>query len=156
MLSSARTIPGTQDQFGRGRATIRVHGQTGTRTNTRRAITPFMFNEEGYRVSSSCAHRSTCTDRVLSTLVTRRVENILLLTTFIVVPTPMTWIKTGSKICSIATLSTPSVAWPVASYPVTILIPTSALLSVGESSVTTRVRKSGIPSWRPPWSTLAL
>ena len=52
MPMSARTIPGTQDEFGRGRAAVRVRGQTGTRTNAGRAITPFMFNEEGYCVSS--------------------------------------------------------------------------------------------------------
>ena len=51
MPMSARTIPGTQDEFGRGRAAVRVRGQTGNRTNEGRAITPFMFNEEGYRVS---------------------------------------------------------------------------------------------------------
>ena len=51
MPMSSRTIPGTQDQFGRGRATVRVCGQAGNRTNAGRAITPFMFNEEGYRVS---------------------------------------------------------------------------------------------------------
>ena len=51
MPMSARTIPGTQDQYGRGRAAIRVRGQTGNRTNEGRAITPFMFNEEGYCVS---------------------------------------------------------------------------------------------------------
>ena len=53
MPMSARTIPGTQDEFGRGRAAVWVHGQTGNRTNAGRAITPFMFNEEGYRVSPS-------------------------------------------------------------------------------------------------------
>ena len=52
MPMSARTIPGTQDQYGRGRAAVRIRGQTGARTNEGRAITPFMFNEEGYRVSS--------------------------------------------------------------------------------------------------------
>ena len=51
MPMSARSIPGTQDQYGRGRAAVRVRGQTGNRTNAGRAITPFMFNEEGYRVS---------------------------------------------------------------------------------------------------------
>ena len=51
MPMSARTIPGTQDQYGRGRAAVRVRGQAGNRTNEGRAITPFMFNEEGYRVS---------------------------------------------------------------------------------------------------------
>ena len=52
MPMSARTIPGTQDQYGRGRAAVRIRGQTGNRTNEGRAITPFMFNEEGYHVSS--------------------------------------------------------------------------------------------------------
>ena len=51
MPMSARTIPGTQDQYGRGRAAVRVRGQIRNRTNEGRAITPFMFNEEGYRVS---------------------------------------------------------------------------------------------------------
>ena len=51
MPTSARTIPSTQDQYGRGRAAVRVHGQAGTHTNAGRAITPFMFNEEGYHVS---------------------------------------------------------------------------------------------------------
>ena len=51
MPMSARTIPGTQDQYGRGHAAVRVWGQTGHRTNAGRAITPFMFNKEGYRVS---------------------------------------------------------------------------------------------------------
>ena len=62
MPMSARTIPRTQDQYGRGRAAVRVRGQTGNRTNVGRAITPFMFNEEGYRVSS---HESIIT-RVLT------------------------------------------------------------------------------------------
>ena len=53
MPMSACTIPGTEDQYGRGRAAVRIWGQTGTRTNAGRAITPFMFNEEGYRVSYS-------------------------------------------------------------------------------------------------------
>ena len=51
MPMSARSIPGTQDQYGRGRAAVHVRGQTGNRTNEGRAITPFMFNEEGYHVS---------------------------------------------------------------------------------------------------------
>ena len=51
MPMSARTIPGTQDQYGRGHATVHVRGQAGTHTNAGRAITPFMFNEEEYRVS---------------------------------------------------------------------------------------------------------
>ena len=50
MPMSACTIPGTQDQYGRGRAAVRVRGQTGNCTNAGHAITPFMFNEEGYRV----------------------------------------------------------------------------------------------------------
>ena len=53
MPMSAHTIPGTQDQYGRGCAAVRVCGQAGTHTNAGRAITPFMFNEEGYRVSPS-------------------------------------------------------------------------------------------------------
>ena len=52
MLMSARSIPGTQDQYGRGCAAVCVRGQAGTRTNAGQAITPFMFNEEGYHVSS--------------------------------------------------------------------------------------------------------
>ena len=51
MPMSARTIPSTQDEYGRGRAAVRVRGQVGIRTNASHAITPFMFNEEGYRVS---------------------------------------------------------------------------------------------------------
>ena len=51
MPSSSRTIPSTQNQFGIGRAAVHVHGQAGNCTNAGRAITPFMFNEEGYRVS---------------------------------------------------------------------------------------------------------
>ena len=51
MPSSSRTIPGTQNQFSIGHAAVRVRGQTSNRTNAGRAITPFMFNEEGYRVS---------------------------------------------------------------------------------------------------------
>ena len=115
MPSSSHTIPGSQDQFGRGRAAVQVRGQAGLRTNTGRAITPFMFNEEGYRVSPSWGHHSTCTDRVFSTLATRRVGSILRLTTSTVVPTPTTRIRTGSKTYSVATLSMPSVAWLVAS-----------------------------------------
>ena len=53
MPMSARTIPGTQDQYGRGHTAVHVPGQTGNRTNASRAITPFMFNEEEYHVSSS-------------------------------------------------------------------------------------------------------
>ena len=47
MPMSTRTIPGTQDQYGRGHAAVRVRGQAGNRTNAGRTITPFMFNEEG-------------------------------------------------------------------------------------------------------------
>ena len=53
MPMSSRSIPGTQDQYGCGRAAVRIRGQTGSRTNAGRAITPFMFNEEGYCVSPS-------------------------------------------------------------------------------------------------------
>ena len=66
MPMSARTIPGTQDQYGRGRAAVRVRGQAGNRTNEGRAITPFMFNEEGYRVSLSLVFFVT---RVLNLVV---------------------------------------------------------------------------------------
>ena len=51
MPMSTCTIPGTQDQYSRGWAAVCVRGQAGTRTNAGWAITPFMFNEEGYRVS---------------------------------------------------------------------------------------------------------
>ena len=51
MPMSAHTIPGTQDQYGRGRDAVRVRGQASTHTNAGRAITPFMFNEEEYQVS---------------------------------------------------------------------------------------------------------
>ena len=49
MPSSFRTIPGTQDQYSRGRTAVCVRSQTGNRTNAGRAITPFMFNEECHR-----------------------------------------------------------------------------------------------------------
>ena len=52
MPMSSRSIPSTQDQYGRGCAAVRVQGQAGIRTNASQAITPFMFNKEGYRVSS--------------------------------------------------------------------------------------------------------
>ena len=60
MPSSSCTTPGTINHLGIGRAAIRVHGQSGTCTNQGRAITPFMFNEEEYRVStwSSSLHVS--------------------------------------------------------------------------------------------------
>ena len=51
MPMSTHTSPSTQDQYSRGCATVCVRGQAGTRTNASRAITPFMFNEEEYRVS---------------------------------------------------------------------------------------------------------
>ena len=51
MPMSTRTIPGTQDQYGRGCATVCVRGQAGTHTNVGRAIMPFMFNKEEYQVS---------------------------------------------------------------------------------------------------------
>ena len=52
MPSSSRTIPGTINHLGIGCATVRVCGQAGNCTNTSWAITPFMFNEEEYHVSS--------------------------------------------------------------------------------------------------------
>ena len=76
MPMSACTIPGSQDQYSRGRAAVRVRGQTGNRTNASRAITPFMFNEEGYRVSPF-ELVVTCVLNVPSTLVMRRVGSIL-------------------------------------------------------------------------------
>ena len=48
MPSSSRTIPGTVNHLGIGRAAVRVRGQAGNHTNASRAITPFMFNEEEY------------------------------------------------------------------------------------------------------------
>ena len=63
MPSSSRTIPGTQNQFGIGGAAVRVRGQTGNCSNAGHAITPFMFNKEGYRVSDpsgSISHGLTC------------------------------------------------------------------------------------------------
>ena len=53
MPMSSRSIPNTQDQYSRSRAAVQVHSQTGNCTNARRAITPFMFNEEEYHVSPS-------------------------------------------------------------------------------------------------------
>ena len=46
MPMSARTIPGTQDQYSRGRAAVHVCGQTGNRTNAGRAITH--WGQRGY------------------------------------------------------------------------------------------------------------
>ena len=53
MPSSSRTIPSTVNHLGIGHAAVRVHGQAGLHTNAGRAITPFVFNEEEYRVSPS-------------------------------------------------------------------------------------------------------
>ena len=53
MPSSSHTIPGTVNHLGIGRATVHVRGQAGNRTNASRAITPFMYNKEEYRVSPS-------------------------------------------------------------------------------------------------------
>ena len=154
MLMSARSIPGTQDQYGRGRAAVRVRGQTGNRTNAGRAITPFMFNEEGYRVSSLRVHRYTCTDLIRSMHVTRRVVSILRQTISIVVPTPTIQTKTGSKIFIVWTSSMRLVVWPVVSFVATISTLINAPLSVEVSSVTTQARKSKIPPWSLPWNTL--
>ena len=51
-LSIKSLETGTQNQFGISWAAVCVCGQTGNRTNAGRATTPFMFNEEGYRVSN--------------------------------------------------------------------------------------------------------
>ena len=60
MPSSFRTIPSTTNHLSIGCAAIRVRGQAGSCTNQGWAITPFMFNEEEYRVSdwSSLLHVS--------------------------------------------------------------------------------------------------
>ena len=55
MPSSSRTIPGTVNHLGIGHAAVRVCGQAGNRTNAGWAITPFMYNEEEYRVSPLCS-----------------------------------------------------------------------------------------------------
>ena len=49
--TSSRIIPGSVNQLGISRAAVRVHTQTGRRSPQNRSITPFMFNEEEYRVS---------------------------------------------------------------------------------------------------------
>ena len=51
MPSSSHTIPGTVNHLGISHATVHVCGQAGNHTNAGRAITPFMFNKEEYRVS---------------------------------------------------------------------------------------------------------
>ena len=51
MPMPSRSIPNTQDQYGRSCATVCICGQTSNRTNAGRAITPFMFNKEEYCVS---------------------------------------------------------------------------------------------------------
>ena len=58
MPSSSCTISGTVNHLSIGHAAVCVCGQTGTHTNQGQAITPFMFNEEEYRVSvwSSLLH----------------------------------------------------------------------------------------------------
>ena len=48
MPSSSCTIPGTVNYLGIGHAAVHVHGQASNHTNTGRAITPFMYNEEEY------------------------------------------------------------------------------------------------------------
>ena len=65
MPSSSRTIPGTVNHLGIGHAAVCVRGQTGNHTNAGRAITPFMFNKEEYRVSLLMPQRTTCSDRPL-------------------------------------------------------------------------------------------
>ena len=52
MPSLSHTIPSTINHLGIGCAAVRVYGQAGNRTNTGWAITPFMFNEEEYHISS--------------------------------------------------------------------------------------------------------
>ena len=52
MPSSFCTIPGTTNHLGIGHAAVHIRGQARSHTNQGWAITPFMFNEEEYRVSS--------------------------------------------------------------------------------------------------------
>ena len=115
MPSSSCTIPGTVNHLGIGHAAVRVRGQAGSHTNTGRAITPFMFNEEEYRVGSLYSHRSSCFDHLHSMLATRMESSTPQLMISTVTPTLMTQIKTGLKIYIVGILSTPSVGWRVAS-----------------------------------------
>ena len=50
---SSCIIPGLVNQLGIGHAAICVHTQMGRRSPQNHSITPFMFNEEEYRVSPS-------------------------------------------------------------------------------------------------------
>ena len=144
MPSSARTIPGTQDQYGRGRATVRVRGQAGTRTNAGRAITPFMFNEEGYRVSLP-GLIDTHVLNLHSTLMTRKVVNILRPTTSTTVPTLMTQTKTGLRTYIVVISSTRLVMSLVANLLATTLTHISTPCFTTASSVTTQVKKKLTP-----------
>ena len=155
MPSSSHTIPGTQNQFSIGHAAVRVRGQAGTRTNAGRAITPFMFNEEGYRVSnlSGSVPRELTTSS--SMLVMRTGSSILRHPTSTVSPTPTTQIKTGLKTFTGRTLSTPSVVWLVVSWPITISTLISTPPSVAALSVTTRAKKRPTPPWSWLWNTPA-
>ena len=119
MPSSSRTIPGTQNQFGIGCATVRVRGQTSNHTNASHAITPFMFNKESYRVSASSQFLSRELTCFHSMLVMRTGLSTLPLTSSTIGPTPMTRIKTGSKISIVEISLTLSVAWLVISWLVT-------------------------------------
>ena len=59
--SSSHIIPGSVNHLGIGPATVHVCGQARSYTNQGCAITPFMFNEEEYRVSPSL-HCYMCSD----------------------------------------------------------------------------------------------
>ena len=87
--------------------------------------------------------------------VMRKVESILQLTTFIVVPILTTRTRMGLKTSSAVTSFMPSVGWLVPSLPTTTWTPINAPPSAVASSDTTRARKSAIPFWRPRWSTPA-
>ena len=49
--TSSCIIPGSINHLGIGQATVHIHGQARLCTNQGCVITPFMYNEEEYRVS---------------------------------------------------------------------------------------------------------
>ena len=111
MPSSSRTIPGTVNHLGIGRATIHICGQASNHTNAGWAITPFMYNEEEYRVSPLCLLLHVLLTFPFSMLATRTELNTLRLMTSIVIPIPMTQIRTGLKTFTATTSSMLSVGW---------------------------------------------
>ena len=126
--TSSCIIPGSINQMGIGCTAIHICGQTGHHTNQSHAITPFMYNKEEYWVSSPF-FIDTC-DLTSSSMLMMRMEwSTPLLITFIVDPTPMTQIKSGSMTCTIVTSFMPWAEWHIASRHITIWIPTSVLPS---------------------------